>query len=35
MFKKYFCIKKYSIREKLYKEKLEQIILIIPDIKKK
>lgn len=35
MFKKYFCIKRYSIREKLYKEKLEQIILIIPDMKKK
>jgi len=35
MFKKYFCIKRYSIQEKLYKEKLEQIILIIPDIKRK
>lgn len=35
MFKKCFCIKRYSIREKLYKEKLEQIILIIPDMKKK
>lgn len=35
MFKKYFCIKNYSIKEKLYEEKLEQIILIIPDIKRK
>ena len=35
MFKKYFCIKRYSIKEKLYKEKLEQIILIIPDMNKK
>lgn len=35
MFNKYFCIKRYSIKEKLYKEKLEQVILIIPDIKRK
>jgi|SaaInlStandDraft_5_1057022.scaffolds.fasta_scaffold08136_7 hypothetical protein len=35
MFKKYFCIKRYSIKEQLYKEKLEQLILIIPDIKRK
>ena len=35
MFKKYLCIKRYSIKEKLYKEKLEQIILIIPDMKRK
>lgn len=35
MFKKCFCIKRYSIKEKLYKDKLEQIILIIPDIKRK
>ena len=35
MFKKYFCVKKYSIKEKLYEEKLEQVILIIPDIKRK
>ena len=35
MFKKCFCIKRYSIKEKIYKEKLEQIILIIPDMNKK
>jgi hypothetical protein len=35
MFKKCFCIKNYSIKEKLYEKKLEQIILIIPDIKRK